>query len=198
MRIDNDVFLSLFTMVVGAILGTVLVPVGDAVAHRLMGRRTRSIYGALLLFFAANGVWIIGEIFAEVFIRFTREPDVGPATAIAVIFGMAAGIFGIGFRYVPEQSGAPVPDAVARAVYWLIIGNILWLSGEVAETFAWAFRPADNALERVVAWLRLGLSVIAMIPFGIGAWTCLRVLRTLPGEVGGQESAASGSAPLTS
>lgn len=137
----EEISLSVLTMVAGAVLGAVLLPLGDWMTHRLRGRREPSVYGAFALFFAANGIWLIGEIFVELLVRRFSLPDGIVAITVGGIFGLAALIFAIGFQQLPRNPQNEVEVGVVKAVFYLIIGNMLWIGGEVAETFTWALLP---------------------------------------------------------
>jgi hypothetical protein len=106
-------------------LGAVLVPAGDALVNLAFGKRRHGIYGALLLFFAACGVWIIAEIFVELFVRAQAEVGWAVASMVALIFGLAALAFAVGFQQVPRGNQNVLDRSLARAMFFLITGNIL-------------------------------------------------------------------------
>lgn len=171
----SDLSLSLFTMIVGAIFGAVLAPIGDAITGLLFDRKSkgRSLYGAFLLFFAANGVWIVGELLAEIFVRPRGAIEAPEAIAVALVFGIAATLFAIGFVQLPRDDKGTVVLGLPQALKWLIIGNILWVLGEVIETIVWELWPdSPNSLGYPALWLRVVFCTAAMAVFVKGVLTC--------------------------
>jgi hypothetical protein len=144
---NQDVPLSLLTMAVGAVLGAVLTPFGDAATGLILERkgRLRGLDTAFILFFAANGVWIIAEIFVELFVRLDSEQaSWQTGGAVALLFSLAAITFAIGFRHVPPREKFKANSGVIiLALKYLFVGNIIWIAGEVVETFAWEFLPSE-------------------------------------------------------
>lgn len=172
MELVDEVPLAIFTMVVGAILGAVIAPIGEALMEVLLERKRkrRIFHVAFLLFFAANGVWIIGEIFVEMFVRTGGRVGWPTAIAIAFIFGLAAITFAIGFRFLPKFDGDPTTQGIAGALKFLIIGNIFWITGEIIETFAWELWPEQSIHYNYgPTTLHLLFLLVALVVFVVGA-----------------------------
>jgi hypothetical protein len=169
---DQDVPLSVLTMAAGAVLGAVLTPFGEVAARMILEpkRRARGLDSAFLLFFAANGVWIIAEIFVEIFVRLDSKRASGwTAVSIAFLFLSGAIIFAVGFRLVPP--GEPFRDnrgIIALALKYLIAGNIVWIFAEVIETYAWEFLSAQIRVLIIVATLLL-LTAVGIFLAGMRA-----------------------------
>jgi hypothetical protein len=158
MTFDDEVPLSLLTMVVGAVLGAVLVPLGRVATERIQsGKGLKSLDSAFILFFVANGIWIIAEIFVELFIRLSNNVTWWTALAVASIFSLAAFTFAIGYGYVPRgKEFEASKNTVAQSLKLLIVGNMLWIAGEIIETFGWQIAPNQpRILIHPVTWLRL-------------------------------------------
>lgn len=174
MTLADEVPLSLLTMVIGAVLGSIIIPFGQVVTDRFLERKRRpsGLTTAFLLFFAANGVWIIAEIFVELFVRLDENRVAWPtATPVVILLGLAALIFAVGFKDVSTLSGESRANSsrMVQALKFLILGNIFWILGEAFETFAWELWPDQTRLFIYPAtWLRLPFLLAAVSVFVAG------------------------------
>jgi hypothetical protein len=171
MHLVDGLPLAIFTMILGAVLGAVLPPFGDALTNLVFRKRSRGLHSALLLFFAASGIWVIAEILVELFVRTaTDKVDVATATVVASIFGLAAVTFAMGFRHLPKRDKT-TDYRLSRALLLLILGNIFWIIGETLETFTWALWPSEGLYAQGV---HVFWSVIAVSVFAAGALAAWR------------------------
>lgn len=125
MQSGADVPLAIFTTIIGAILGAVLTPLGDTLFRKFIfktKKKNRDFHSAFLLFFIANAIWVMGEIFVEIFIRSLDKVDWWTAAGIAFIFSLAAFTFVVGFQYLPRgTTRGSTSGALAPAVRLLIM-----------------------------------------------------------------------------
>lgn len=174
MNLADELPLAILTMVLGAVLGAVLPPFGDALTNLIFKRkgRSRGLHSAFLLFFAACGIWIIGELFAELFLRTaTDSTELSTAIVIASVFAIAAFTFAIGFRHLPRDEGNEATDhRLPRALFFLILGNIIWILGEILEKFTWALWPNGGFLATALSVLFLTIALVVFTKGALDAW----------------------------
>jgi hypothetical protein len=177
MHPDHELSLAIFTMVLGAVLGAVLPPFGDAFTGLAFRRRSRGLHSALTLLFAASGIWAIAEISSLLFTpSLTGTQDVPTATLIASIFALAALTFAVGVTHLPKKDEA-VDPGLSQALRYLFVGNIIWVIGNMVATFAIALAPSRLLL---VESLNYGFTAIALCIFALGARNAWRSTSSSP------------------
>lgn len=176
--------LNLATMVLGAILGGILAPIGNEVVSKIFRKNKKKIglYSALLFLFAANGLWIMGEIGIQIFYA-SRDvqlslPDIAYARPVGLlvivgVLALASYSLWISYQHLPTDDQKDDVSYLAQRrgpLAFFIIGNILWISGEILQNLFEAISDLMEIPFYVVGYIvRLLSSFIAVILFLIAA-----------------------------
>jgi hypothetical protein len=171
MVLTDDVSLTIVTMVVGAVLGAVITPLGDAFVSLILERKKRSrhLHSALLLFFVANGIWICGELMQIWGMYRASEIRWPTVSVMGGIHGLAALTFAIGLRHLPNDEDAS-KHKLAHALFLLIVGNMLWLGSAMLEILLWALWPAWGYSATAISTLVLIIPLALFVKGARDAW----------------------------
>lgn len=172
----DDTSLGLLTMIVGAILGGVIAPLGQEIVDRFFRRRNRALglHSAILFLFVANGIWIIGEITLQI-LYLSDAQFSGSAYALGLILALGLFISAAASLWIAYQQ---LPSAPSHALTFLehrggplaffIFGNLLWVVGEAlqmlleaaSELSGWELNAVGLSLRVLTA---LGAAVLFLV-----------------------------------
>lgn len=144
---QDDVLFGVFTMILGAIIGSVLSPVGEVlgswIAMKLKGTPWPKNFSTPILFLlAGNALWVVGEILLEIFIRPNSKIEWSTVAIISIIFALCAIIFFVGYRYVPNDKKETPDSRLVIPLRLFMLASVFWLIAELSETIlSRAFEP---------------------------------------------------------
>ncbi len=127
----DEHFFSIFTMIIGGILGSILSPLGKEFVEEYFSRRSKSIgiHSALFFLLAANAIWVICEIltFSDLFSAAL------PRLMVAILFALSAVVLFIAFSHIPKIDGNNELVQYANTFKYLLLGNLCWITAETIE-----------------------------------------------------------------
>ena len=123
---DDSIAVSIFTMVIGAVLGSILAPFSQELVERLFGKKRKvGVESAFLFLLVANGIWIIGEVFIA------SELLSSPLTILggAFILIIAALSLTLAYRGLSTANEDDYNFLAKRnsPLGLLILGNLFWI-----------------------------------------------------------------------
>ena len=184
---DSETF-NIVTMVLGAILGGTIAPVGNEIVRRLFRRENRQLglHSAILFLLFANGTWILGDATVNLiymgrdFGYFSGEGDeprtIGFAIAWIVslcIFALAATSLWIAYQHIPETPGKinlEFLEGRRGPLALLILGNLLWILGAAISVLSDAL---TDVTELPLYWYSY---FVELIVYALGIFLFLRAV----------------------
>ncbi len=151
---DSAVFLT----IVGAIIGSVLGPIGDGVSRLFLNNHEKesSLHFALLLFLVASSLWVIGE--ALTLLGFDKA-------SAGLIYLISAIILVAAYKHFNGKENLDGVD-LKLPFKFLLVGNFIWLLAESTELMLYSFWDWGESL--IPLYVRFGVCIFALGVFGIG------------------------------
>jgi len=132
-------------MIVGAILGGVVAPVGQELINKVFKKadKTIGIHSAVLILFLANATWIIGEAVIQL-LYIPNLNKTGHSYGLGLIIGITLFILAslalwVSYQELPQsqQGEQPVNLSLLEKrdgpLALFILGNIFWIVGELIQ-----------------------------------------------------------------